>query len=418
VAEDTLEYVLREMTNAEGGFFSAEDADSLPPEEAANPTAHKTEGAFYLWTQGELDTLLKDDFEAFRLRYGIRPDGNAPEDPQGEFTGKNLLYVASAIDEVAARTGTTVGDVDASLQRARMILFRARLSRPRPHLDDKVLTGWNGLMLAAFSRAARVLPGEEARQRYLEASERSARFLEAHMWDAGRQVLKRRYRDGDAAIDGYAEDYASLIFGLIELFQAGGDPHWLTWARALQSRQDEQFWDSKNGGWFNTTGADPSVILRMKEDYDGAEPSPSSVSVLNLLMLAHLTGEPDLLERIDSTLKMFGQRIGQVARAVPMMMAALSTYHAKVAQIVVVGPRGDAVTKALMHELAAKYNPFAVVVPVEPGHRQAELARMLPFIGAMEMRAGRATAYVCRDFTCADPVTDAAGLAERLSRTI
>ena len=121
VAEDTLEYVLREMTNADGGFFSAEDADSLPPEEAANPTAHKTEGAFYLWTQGELETLLKDDFEVFRHRYGIRPDGNAPEDPQGEFTGKNLLYVASAIEEVAARTGKTVGDVDASLQRARML---------------------------------------------------------------------------------------------------------------------------------------------------------------------------------------------------------------------------------------------------------------------------------------------------------
>ena len=112
------------------------------------------------------------------------------------------------------------------------------------------------------------------------------------MWDAGRQVLKRRYRDGDAAIDGYAEDYAYLIFGLLELFQAGGDPHWLEWARTLQRRQDEQFWDAENGGWFNTTGADPSVILRMKEDYDGAEPSPSSISVLNLLMLAHLTNEP------------------------------------------------------------------------------------------------------------------------------
>ena len=137
------------------------------------------------------------------------------------------------------------------------------------------------------------------------------------MWDAGRQVLKRRYRDGDAAIDGYAEDYASLIFGLIELFQASGDPHWLTWARALQSRQDEQFWDSQNGGWFNTTGADPSVILRMKEDYDGAEPSPSSVSVLNLLMLAHLTGEPEPLraDRQDAEDVRPAHRPGRACRA-------------------------------------------------------------------------------------------------------
>ena len=418
VAEDTLEYVLREMTDPEGGFFSAEDADSVPPEDAAKAHAHKTEGAFYLWTQSELEQLLKDDVEVFRLRFGIRPDGNAPEDPQGEFTGKNLLYVASSLEELATRTGKTPEEIEASLQRARMLLFQARLSRPRPHLDDKVLTGWNGLMLAAFARAARVLPKDAARARYLEAAERSARFLEAHMWDPGARVLKRRYRQGDAAIDGYAEDYAYLIFGVIELFQVSGDPHWLEWARALQRRQDELFWDAENGGWFNTTGADPSVILRMKEDYDGAEPAPSSLSVLNLLMLAHLTGEAELFERIDKTLKMFGGRVGQVARAVPMMMAALSTYHAKVAQVVLVGPPDDPGTRDLMRELASKYDPFAVIVPVAPGTAQAQLARMLPFIEAMDMRDGRATAYVCHDFTCTEPATDAAGLAERLSRTI
>ena len=418
VAEDTLEYVMREMTNPEGGFFSAEDADSVPPEEASHPKAHKTEGAFYLWTQRELEAMLKDDFDVFRHRFGIRPDGNAPEDPQAEFTGKNLLYVASTIEEVAQQTGASPDEVDASLQRSRMVLFQARLSRPRPHLDDKVLTGWNGLMLAAFAKAARVLPGAEARARYLAAADRSAQFLERHMWDASRQIVKRRYRDGDTAIDGYAEDYAYLIFGLIELFQAGGNAHWLEWARALQKRQDEQFWDAENGGWFNTTGADPSVILRMKEDYDGAEPSPSSISVLNLLMMAHLTNEAELFERIDRTLKMFGPHIGKVARAVPMMLAALSTYHAKVAQIVIVGAPGEEATQALMREAVAKYDPFSVIVPVEPGAAQSWLARMLPFIGVMTMRDGRATAYVCHDFACSEPTTDPAGLAERLSRTI
>jgi uncharacterized protein YyaL (SSP411 family) len=418
VSEDTLEYVMREMTNDEGGFFSAEDADSVPPEDAANPKAHKTEGAFYLWTESELKRLLTDDFDVFGYRFGIRPDGNAPEDPHGEFTGKNLLYVASSLEEVAERTGKSRDEVEAALQRARMTLFQARLARPRPHLDDKVLTGWNGLMLAAFARAARVLPGENARARCLAAAESSARFLEHRMWDASRQVVKRRYRDGDTAIDGYAEDYAYLIFGLLELFQAGGDPHWLEWARTLQKRQDEQFWDPDNGGWFNTTGNDPSVILRMKEDYDGAEPSPSSMSVLNLLMMAHLTNEPDLFERIDRTLKMFGPQIGKVSRAVPMMMAALSTYHAKVAQIVIVGPRTDEATQALMREASAKYDPFSLIVPVEPGSTQATLARMLPFISDMTPRGGRATAYVCHGFTCTEPATDAAGLAERLSRTI
>jgi uncharacterized protein YyaL (SSP411 family) len=418
VAEDTLEYVMREMTNTDGGFFSAEDADSVPPEHAADPKAHKTEGAFYLWTESELHALLRDDFEVFRYRFGIRPDGNAPEDPHGEFTGKNLLYVASSIEEVADRTGKSRDEVNASLQRSRMALFQERLSRPRPHLDDKVLTGWNGLMLAAFARAARILPGAEARSRYLAAAVRSAEFLEHHMWDASRQIVNRRYREGDSAIDGYAEDYAYLIFGLLELFQAGGDPRWLEWARLLQKRQDAQFWDGDNGGWFNTTGNDPSVILRMKEDYDGAEPSPSSMSVLNLLMMAHLTNETELFDRIDRTLKMFGPEIGKLARAIPMMMAALSTYHAKVAQIVVVGAREDESTQALMREAAAKYDPFSILVPIEPGEAQSRLAQMLPFISAMTARDGRATAYVCHDFTCSEPVTDAAGLAERLSRTI
>jgi len=418
VAEDTLEYVLREMTNAEGGFFSAEDADSVPPEHAADPHAHKMEGAFYLWTQAELEALLKDDFQLFRSRFGIRPDGNAPEDPQGEFTGKNLLYVASSTEEVADRAGRTHEDVDAALSRARMTLFQARLSRPRPHLDDKVLTGWNGLMLAAFARAARVLPGAEARKRYLAAAGQAARFLESRMWDADRRILRRRYRDGDAAIDGYAEDYACVISGLLELFQVSGDAHWLEFARTLQRRQDEQFWDHEHGGWFNTTGADPSVILRMKEDYDGAEPSPSSISVLNLLMLAHLTNEPELFDRIDKTLKMFGPRLGQLGRAVPMMLAALSTFHAGVTQVVIVGPPDDASTQELMREAVAKYDPFSVIVPVQPGPSQVQLARMLPFIESMAMRDGRATAYVCRDFTCSDPTNDAAGLAERLSRTI
>jgi uncharacterized protein len=418
VAQDTLEYVMREMTSPEGGFFSAEDADSVPPEHASDPHPHKTEGAFYLWTQSELQTLLGNDFDVFRHRFGIRPDGNAPDDPQGEFTGKNLLYVASSIEEVMERTGASREDVDASLHRSRMVLFQARLARPRPHLDDKVLTGWNGLMLAAFARAARVLPDADAQARYLAAAERSAQFLERRMWDANRQIVMRRYRDGDTAIDGYAEDYAYLIFGLIELFQAGGNPHWIEWARALQRRQDELFWDAENGGWFNTTGTDASVILRMKEDYDGAEPSPSSMSALNLLMLAHVTNEPELFDRIDRTLKMFGPQIGKLARAVPMMLAALSTYHAKVAQVVIVGKFGDEAIRALLREAAAKYDPFSIVVPVEPGDAQSQLAQMLPFISAMNMRDGRATAYVCHDFTCSEPATDPAGLAERLSRTI
>ena len=381
-------------------------------------TPTRPKGRSISGTSEDIRALLGEHAETFIQRFGIRPDGNAPEDPHNEFTGKNLLYVASPVEDVASRVGKTGGDVEASLQQSRMKLFETRLRRPRPHLDDKVLTGWNGLMLAACARAARVLPNPDARARSLEAAQRSARFLERHMWDDVRETLKRRYRSGEAAIDGYAEDYAYLIFGLLELFQADGDPHWLTWSRTLQRRQDDQFWDGESGGWFNTTGSDPSVILRMKEDYDGAEPAPSSIAVLNLLTLSHLTAEPVFFERVEKTLRMFGPRLGQLARAVPMMLAALSTYHAGIGQVVIVGPRGDQGVKDLERELFDKYDPFSVVVFVEPGGRQQALAEQLPFIANMDMRDGRATAYVCRNFVCTDPATDAAGLAERLSRTI
>ncbi len=415
VAQDTLEYVLREMTNSDGGFFSAEDADSLPPEDAAHPSAHKKEGAFYLWTHEEIARELGADAEIVRLRFGIRPDGNAPEDPQGEFTGKNLLYVANSIEEIAAKTGKSTADVEAAIHRSRMAMFKLRLARPRPHLDDKVLTGWNGLMLAAFARAARVLPDASMRSRYLEAAARNAAFLQSTLWDPSRQVLRRRYRDGDAAIDAYAEDYAFLIFGLLELFQASGEARWLQFALTLQARQDALFWDAANGGWFNTTGQDPSVILRLKEDYDGAEPAPSSMGVMNLLLLSHLTADPAHIKKIERTLTMFGPNLVKIARAVPMLMAALSTYHAGIRQIVIVGDAGNAA--ALRSELSRSYQPFALSIPIISATQQAEVASVLPFVASMGLRDGQAAAYVCRDFTCSTPVTDAEELRAIIAST-
>ena len=234
------------------------------------------------------------------------------------------------------------------------------------------------------------------------------------MWDAERQVLRRRYRDGDAAIDGYAEDYAYAIFGLLELFQADGDPGWLEWAATLQLRQDALFWDDAEGGWFSTTGADPTVLMRLKEDYDGAEPAASSVSVLNLLTLAHLTANPEADEKIRRTLALFSARLREYGRMVPLMSVALATYHAGLAQVVLVA-EGDAADAApLLDTLATTYQPFSIVVPVHAGSTQRQVADLLPFIGAMTPIDGHATAYVCRNFTCERPVTDVAGLTERL----
>ena len=346
-----------------------------------------------------------------RRRFGVEPEGNAPDDPHGEFTGQNVLYTAASVEEIAAATGRSADSVVETLARARQVLFEARAKRPRPHLDDKVLTSWNGMMIAALARAARVLPDRPQAGEWLDAARAAARFIRQRLWREDGTLL-RRWREGDAAIEGYAEDYACLTWGLLELFQADGDPAWLAWARELQSQQDARFWDAEGGGWFSTTGRDPSVLLRLKEDYDGAEPSAGSVSVLNLLTLAHLVDDAGAREKAEKTLGRYGERAGRAARVIPMMLAGLSTFHAPASQVVIVGEPDAA--RELTTELSRHYLPFAVAIPVRPGAHQDEIGRAMPFIGAMRPQGGAATAFVCRDFACREPVTNPAALAAQL----
>ena len=429
VAEDTMLYVSRDMTDEAGGFYSAEDADSAPPGQPASP---KSEGAFYLWRADEIDALLGGDAAVVKLRFGIEPAGNAPADPQQEFTGKNLLYIAHSIDEIAAATDHSAADVEVILHRARETMFRARLERPRPQRDDKVLTAWNGLMIAAFARMARVLAGlgveghpssradrsgaAGASAPYLHAAVRAAAFVRERLWVASSRTLLRRYRDGHAEIDGYAEDHACLIFGLLELFQADPNPAWLEWAIELQQRQDELFWDEAQGGWFGTTGRDPSVLLRMKEDYDGAEPTASSVSVHNLLILSHLAEDAAWTSRIERTFRCFGTRLEQMGRAVPMMAAALSAWTAGLRQVIIVTPNAGVTAEdaRLVRAAAERYQPFAITLMLTTDRRLA-LARQMPFIAAMEPIENKATAYVCRNFACRPPVTTAEALTAELT---
>jgi uncharacterized protein YyaL (SSP411 family) len=408
VARDTLDYVRRDLADPDGGFHSAEDADSAP---AGSPGARKVEGAFYVWHDDEIGEALGEDADVFRARFGVRPDGNAPADPQGEFTHQNLLYTARSIEDVAADTGRTPAEVEGVLARARATLFARREQRPRPHLDDKVLTAWNGLAIAAFARAARVLGREDD----LRSAQRAAAFARSRLWEPGTSRLMRRYRRGDAGIDAYAEDFAYLIFGLLELFQADGDPAWLTWALELQRVLDERFRDVEGGGWFSTTGDDASVLLRLKEDYDGAEPAASSVGVFNLLTLAHLVEEPPGGTWSAQIARTLAAGAGRAGRAAPMMLAALSTYHAGMTQIVVVGEPRAAGTVALGGVVRGRYLPTAIVVPIDPADRE-RVAATLPWTRSMDRQDGEAAAYLCRDFACERPTTDPGELAAWISR--
>jgi uncharacterized protein YyaL (SSP411 family) len=422
-AEDTLQYVAREMTDPAGGFYSAEDADSIPPEQVGQPGVHPMEGAFYLWRDEDVNTLLGEDAAAVRLYFGIEPGGNAPFDPHNELTGKNLLSVARSVDDVAKSLGREASEVRQILARARLRLFETRLSRPRPSLDDKVLTGWNGLMIAAFARAARVLPGidetwRSAADSHREQARRAARFIHDALWDADAKRLRRRWRRGEAGIEAYAEDYACLIFGLLELVQADGDPFWLEWAMTLQGQLDALFWDETAGGWFATSGDDPTVLLRLKESYDGAEPAAASMAALNLITLAQLTGETRYLTQAERVFSLFGTRLTKQGRTVPMMLAALSTWHAqgRGEQLIIVGDPHAPETRALEATAAGRYRPFAVQMTIEPGARQQGLARSMPFVGAMHANGSRPAAFVCHHFTCEQPVDTPEALARLLAK--
>ena len=414
VAEDTIAYALREMTHADGGFYSAEDADSQLPD-AASDSAAKSEGAFYLWKATEIERLLGPDAEVLKRRLGIESDGNAPQDPMGEFSGRNIPYLQQGVEDIARLTDRSSDQVAQILTAGRKCLFAARAERPRPFRDDKILVSWNGLMIAALARAGHVLEGSGGERSCL-AAVRAAAFIRDQLWQSDRGILCRRFRDGQVSIDGYAEDYAFLIWGLLELFQTTGDVTWFDWATELQARQDDLFWDDESGGWFATTDADPTVLLRVKEDYDGAEPSAGSVAVGNLLTFWHLTGDDAIVARVERALGRFGNGLRQKARVVPMLMAALVRYHAPQTQVVLLGKRGDEHTQELERIVAAHYLPFAVRLVVVPGEHQGRVAERLPFIGAMRCIGGHSTVYVCTSFACQEPTTEPTRLSEMLKQ--
>jgi uncharacterized protein YyaL (SSP411 family) len=293
------------------------------------------------------------------------------------------------------------------LSASREAMRVARAARPRPLLDDKVLTAWNGLMIGAFARAARTAAGttDEERAtvtRYRTAAVRAARFVQAHLWDADGQRLWRRWREGDAAIDGFAEDYAFLAWGIVELFQATGDVEWLDWVETLMRQLDARFADAADGGWFSTSGDDPSVLLRLHDDYDGAEPSATALAASVVIALEHLrpSGRAAHLER---TLARIGSP--DAVRVMPWLAAVASAWHDGITQIVIAGAADDPGTQALTSVVARCFLPSALVVPVIPGAAHDALAARLPWTATMTPIDGRPAAYVCRDFSCSLPVT-------------
>jgi len=410
VARDILDYVARDMTSKEGGYFSAEDADSLF--EHGKP--EHGEGAFYIWTKKEIDSALGDVAPIFDYHYGVQSHGNAPEgsDPQDEFRGRNILIERHAIAETAERFKKSHDEIQQLLARGREKLLSIRSKRPRPHLDDKIIAAWNGLMISAYARAVQALN----EPRYLERATRAANFVRAHLWDDSKKMLYRSYRDGRGEVEGFADDYAFVIQGLLDLYEASFDVEWLKLAIELQETQDRLFFDEKNGGYFSTSGKDKSVVLRMKDDNDSAEPASSSVAALNLLRLAQIRDKKQWEERAEKTISAFQSTLSRFPSAMPQMLVALDFSSSKPRQIVISGEKDAAETRALLAEVHRHFLPKTILLLADGAEGQEYLGEKLEAIRAMSMVDGKSAAYVCENFTCKAPVTDANQLAELLAQ--
>jgi uncharacterized protein YyaL (SSP411 family) len=407
-ARRIFDYVLRDMTDAAGGFYSAEDADSvIDPEEPGI----KGEGAFYIWTDEEIRKLVPTPAASwFCYRYGVAESGNVASDPHGEFTGKNILYQAATLEETAEQFGKTVDEVREAIDEASRILMRARSERVRPHLDDKVLTSWNGLMISAFAIGGAVLN----EPRYAEGARRAAEFLMTQMWDPQTRILKRRYRQGDAAIPGFLDDYALFAQALLDLYEAQFDLRHLELAIRLTERMQELFEDTAAGAFFSSGAGDENLVLRVKEDYDGAEPSGNSVALMNLLRLAQITGRTAFWDSAQRSLAAFGSRLTHAPVALPQMLAACEFLLGQPRQIIVVGEKNAPDTQALLRTLHSHFSPHRVALLVDSPETRRLLAAGIPAIASMDKLEGKAAVYVCRNSTCQLPVSGTKQFAELL----
>jgi len=411
--EDTtrniLDFVLREIQQPRGGFASAEDADSL----IAPGKPETGEGMFYIWTVAEIEGVLgKQDAAVFEYAYGAELGGNVParQDVRGELKGKNVLYEAHSTEETAKKFGLTVEQAAEKLTAGRKALFEARSHRPQPPVDDKIVTAWNGMMISALARASQALD----EPRYLESAQATAKFLETHLYDSKTGKLWRSYRAGGPSVDGFLDDYTDLISGLLDLYQAGFDVHWLQWAVSLQEKQDQFFRAAKEGGYFDAGTSDPSVLSRTRESYDGAEPSPNSTAAMNLLRLAQFTDRADWRDKAQKTLSAFAARLQSTPEAVPALASALDFRLAQKKQVLIAGDPTSQDTRELLRQVYTRLLPNKVLLLADGGAGQQQLARWLPFVAGAHRLQGHATAYVCENYVCKLPTTDPETMARLL----
>ncbi|MDF0592454.1 thioredoxin domain-containing protein [Methanotrichaceae archaeon M04Ac] len=400
IAREVFEYVLRDLASPEGGFYSAEDADS-----------EGEEGKFYLWTNGELNALLDGEEAAAAARvFDVRGEGNFREEATGRFTGKNVLHLKRAVGEVAEELGVREADLYERLQVARQKLFSARKERTRPLLDDKILADWNGLTIAALGRGAQVL-GEVALEK---AASRAADFVLEKMRDGDGRLL-HRYRRGSAGILGNLDDYAFLIWGLLELYEAGFETKYLQAANDLAGDMVGRFHDEEGGGFYFTPIDGEDLIHRRKDSHDGALPSGNAVAVFDLLRLARMNADPKLEVIASKALDAFAPRAWAAPAAHLHLLSALDFALGPASEVVIIGHPDSPDTGEMKRALWSRYLPRKVVL-FRPAGEEPDLSMFPEFAAHLSMVDEKATAYVCREYVCHRPTTDPLEMLARINR--
>ncbi|HMQ78457.1 MAG TPA: thioredoxin domain-containing protein [Ignavibacteria bacterium] len=394
ITRDVLAYVGRVMTDADGGFYSAEDAESVI--DPAEPH-EKEEGAFYVWSKSEIDTLLGDDAEIFNYFYGVNSHGNAPQgsDPHSVFVEKNILYKAHSISETSNKFERSTDEINNLLEDSKKILFDSREKRPQPHKDDKILTSWNGLMISAFAKAYGVF-NEPV---YLEKAQKAADFILGNLYNSAEKKLLHRWRDGEAKIDATLEDFSFFSQGLIDLYEASFDEKYLKLAVELTEVMINDFYDDAEGGFFDTSGKDKSILVRTKEDYDSAEPTGNAVAINNLLRLSALTGNTGWYDMAYKSVLAFSGKLKKMPYAMPQMLVALDSLLHKPKQIIIAGG-DDETAYRMLREVQTRFMPDKVVVKIDPN----DLANSITFASKVVQSSAETTAYVCENFACRLPV--------------
>ena len=399
-AREIFTYVLRDMTDPSGGFYSAEDADS-----------EGEEGKFYLWSEREIKQVLgKDDAEFFIKVFNVDEKGNFGEEATGRKTGDNILHLKKPVAEIALSLNIPEEQLDKKIQSAREKLFTVREKRVHPHKDDKVLTDWNGLMIAALAKGAQAFNDPD----YSVAAGRAVDFILKNLRDKNGKLL-HRYRDGESGIRANLTDYAFLVWGLTELYEATFDVKYLETALELNSELIKNFWDEANGGFYFTSNDDEELLVRQKEINDGAMPSGNSVAMLNLVRLGRITANSDLEQKAAKIGEVFSKIVKQYPSAFTQLLVALDFGIGPSYEVVIAGDSKAEDTRVMLEALRKQFLPNKVVLFRATENNAADISHFAEYAKNHSSLNGKATAYVCLNYECRLPTTDVRKMLDLLN---